>query len=326
MSLRPRTALLWGATSLAAALLLCVAVALMLGAESLPLRTILRSEGVGAAIFWQIRLPRVLVAALTGALLSMAGATFQTMMRNPLADPFIIGISGGAACGAAIATVAGLAGNPVLTSLAAFGGALIATVGVLALARRKGLVDAERLLLGGLVLNSFFSALLLLALSTMRGADLTAAMRWMMGGFPSADWRQVLALCVALVVCMVVLSAVARPLRLFIFGEEDAAARGVDVERVKLTAYLAAALGTGVAVAAGGIIGFVGLIIPHLVRRWLLEDFRVVLPLSALGGAALLVSADLLARWAIAPAELPVGALTALIGVPFFLAVLRRSS
>jgi len=279
----------------------------------------------GHSIIYDIRLPRVILAGLVGATLAMAGATFQTLLRNPLADPFILGVSGGAACGAAVCTAMGLGRVPGIIPLVAFAGACLAVFAVFVLARRHGRVDAIRLILAGLVLNSFFSALILLSLSLSNTPDLTAALRWMMGSFFSATWRDVLVIAGMFVVSLAILVFIAGDLRMFAFGEEDAKSRGVKVERIKLIAFLAASLATGAAVAVSGIIGFVGLLIPHAVRAVWRQDFRTLLPLSVVAGAALLVSADALSRTVIAPQELPVSAITALLGVPFFLVMLRRS-
>ena len=194
------------------------------------------------------------------------------------------------------------------------------------LSRRERTLDASRLLLSGLVLNAFFTAVILLALSLIGGADLAAALRWMMGTVFSATWSDAVMVAVALALALAILAVSARDLRLLAFGEEDARSRGVDASRVTVIAFVAASLATGAAVSVSGIIGFVGLLVPHAVRLLWGSDYRVVLPLSVLGGAALLVAADALSRTAVPPAELPIGAITALLGVPFFLLLLRKSA
>ena len=286
---------------------------------------LLSGSSPGHSIIYDIRLPRVLLSGLVGATLAIAGATFQTLLRNPLADPFILGVSGGAACGAAVCTALGLARYPGIIPLVAFAGACSAVFAVFVLARRHGRVDSVRLILAGLVLNSFFSALILLSLSLSRTPDLMAALRWMMGSFFSATWRDVLVLSAMFVVSLVTLLFIAGDLRMFAYGEDDAKSRGVSVERIKWVAFFAASLATGAAVAVSGIVGFVGLLVPHAVRAVWRQDFRTLLPLSAVAGAALLVGADALSRTLIAPQELPISAITALLGVPFFLVMLRRS-
>lgn len=310
--------------ALAAFLLVAVAAGMALGAVPLSLAE-LRGGGTAArTILLEIRLPRVLLAGFVGAVLAMAGLSFQTLLRNPLADPFILGVSGGAACGAVVVTAAGFAQIPGAVPLAAFSGAMGATLLVVAIARRHGEVDPTRLILAGLVLNAFFSATILLALSLIRGSDLTAALHWMMGSLANATWRDVALVGATTVVAGAVLGAMANDVRMLSFGEEDARARGVAAGRVKLAGFLIASLATGAAVASSGIIGFVGLVVPHTMRLIWKRDFRFLLPLSAVGGAILMVLADLASRIAIPPAELPVSALTALLGVPFFLMLLRR--
>ncbi len=299
------------------ALLLVIAVAVSVGAVAL-------DDPAARTILLRLRLPRVLLAAAIGATLAVAGVTFQTLLRNPLADPFILGVSGGAAAGAAIATALRWARVPGLVPFVAFLGACGATAAVFLLARRRDRTDPTRLLLSGLVLNAFFSAVILIAFSLSRQSDLTAALRWMMGNISAATWTDVAVVTLPLVLSMAVLAFVANDLRLLAFGEEDAKARGVDVERVKLIGFGTASIITGAAVAVSGIIGFVGLLVPHLIRLIWRRDFRFLLPLCALGGAILVVGADLLSRTLVTSAELPIGAFTAILGVPFFLSLLRR--
>ena len=283
------------------------------------------NDDVARTILLKIRLPRVLLAAAIGATLAVAGLTFQTLLRNPLADPFILGVSGGAACGAAVSTALGLGRVPGVVQLVAFAGAIAATAAVFALARRRDHTDPARLLLSGLVLNAFFSAVILISFALSAHADLTAALRWMMGTLFGASWTNVILVSALLLIAMIALAFVANDLRLLAFGEEDAKSRGVDVERVKLLGFGAASIITGAAVAVSGIIGFVGLLVPHLIRLIWHRDFRFLLPLVALGGAALVVFADLISRITVTSAELPIGAFTAVLGVPFFLSLLRRA-
>ncbi|HEY0593520.1 MAG TPA: iron ABC transporter permease [Thermoanaerobaculia bacterium] len=315
-----------GLAALAALALAAALAALALGAVPVSIAEALRGEGAARTILLDVRLPRVLLAAAIGAVLATAGATFQTLLRNPLADPFILGVSGGAACGAAVATAFGAGAIPGAVAAASFAGALLATFAVVTIARRHGRIDPARLVLAGLVLNAFFSAAILLALSLIRGSDLTAALHWMMGSLAGASWSGVALVGGAAAVSIAISVWIANDVRMLGFGDEDARARGVATERVKAIGFVTASLATGAAVAASGIIGFVGLMVPHALRMIWRRDYRVLLPLSAAGGAALLVAADLVARVAVAPAELPLGALTALLGVPFFLALLRRRS
>jgi iron complex transport system permease protein len=305
---------------LTVALLVAMFLAVSFGSTSVGF-----ADPTSRTILFDIRLPRVLLAAAIGATLAVAGLTFQTLLRNPLADPFILGVSGGAACGAAVSTALKLNRIPGLVPLLAFAGAIAATAAVFALARRRDHTDPTRLLLSGLVLNAFFSAVILISFALTASSDLTAALRWMMGTLFGASWTNVILVASLLLVAVAVLAFVANDLRLLAFGEEDAKSRGVNVERIKLIGFGAASLITGAAVAVSGIIGFVGLLVPHLIRLIWHRDFRFLLPLTALGGAALVVFADLVSRVSVPSAELPIGAFTAILGVPFFLSLLRRA-
>jgi len=308
------------------ALLLAVALflAVSVGAADVSWRDALAGDPTARAILLGIRLPRALVAALVGATLAVAGVTFQTLLRNPLADPFILGVSGGAACGAAVSTALGFARVPGLVPIVAFAGACAATAAVFLLARRHGHTDPTRLLLSGLVLNAFFSAVILVSFALSRQSDLTAALRWMMGTLFGVTWSDVVLLAALLALALATLAFVANDLRMLAFGEDDAKSRGVDVERIKLIGFAAGSIVTGAAVAVSGIIGFVGLLVPHLIRMIWRRDFRFLLPLCALGGATLVVVADLVSRIVLPSSELPIGAFTAILGVPFFLSLLRR--
>jgi iron complex transport system permease protein len=306
-------------------LIVVTAIAVSVGAAAVSWHSVAAGDEIARSILLNIRLPRIAVGALVGAILAVAGLTFQTLLRNPLADPFILGVSGGAACGAAVATAFGLARLPGLVPSLAFLGACLATAGVFLLARRREHTDPTRLLLSGLVLNALFSAVILIAFSLTRGNDLTAALRWMMGTLFGVSWLDALLLAALLLAALVILAFMANDLRMLVFGEEDAKSRGVDVERVKLVGFITASIITGAAVAVSGIIGFVGLLVPHLIRLLWRRDFRFLLPLCAVGGATLLVAADAISRAIVTAAELPIGAFTALLGVPFFLSLLRRN-
>jgi iron complex transport system permease protein len=308
---------------LALLLLLILVASASIGAAHVSWRDALSGDATARAVLIRIRLARVVVAALIGATLAVAGVTFQTLLRNPLADPFILGVSGGAACGAAVVTAFGLARVPGLVPLVAFAGACGATLAVFLVARRRSRTDTTRLLLSGLILNALFSAIILIAFALAPASDMASALRWMMGSLTGASWGDAALLGTMFLIATATLVFIANDLRMLAFGEDDARAHGVDVERVKLIGFGAASIVTGAAVAASGIIGFVGLLVPHLVRLIWRRDFRFLLPLCALAGAILLVASDTLARVAIAPVELPVGAITALLGVPFFLSLLR---
>lgn len=318
-----------GAAGLVAAFLLlalAVLVGLLVGGVRLSIADLVSGEGPEgetARLVASLRLPRVALAALVGGCLALAGAALQALLKNPLADPFLLGTSGGAATGAALAALAGL--SPLVSPAAAFAGAVVASVAVAALARRGGRLDLQRLLLTGLIANAFFSAALLAVFSVASGQTARTMLFWMMGSLADATPGKVLALAPYGVVGFAVLLAYSARLNLFAVGEENAAALGVEVERAKRVVFLAASLLTGAAVAFAGIIGFVGLLVPHAARAVIGNNQRTLLPVSAVAGAALLVAADAVSRWVFAPAELPVGAVTAAIGAPLFAWLLMRN-
>jgi iron complex transport system permease protein len=302
-----------------------------LGAVSLPVREIVdAARGIGdptsVAIVQQLRLPRATVAALVGAALAASGATFQALLRNPLAEPYILGVSGGAAVGAVAAIVMGWARTAAwAVPVAAFVGAIVAVLLVLRIAASVGrALDTRVLLLAGVVVGAFFNACILLALTLSDAESFRSAIFWMMGSFSGATWPGAGIFALYFAPALLLLLALARSLNLMSVGEDTAAYLGANVERTKLLAYGVASLLTAAAVAVAGIIGFVGLIIPHVIRLLWGGNHRFLLPASALLGAAFLVLADTLARVAAAPTELPVGVVTAFVGVPFFVWLLRR--
>ena len=280
-------------------------------------------EGQTARLLAGLRGPRIALAVLVGGCLALAGAALQALLKNPLADPFLLGTSGGAAAGAACAALIGL--SPLVSPAAAFVGAAAASLGVAALARRGGRLDLQRLLLAGLIANAFFSALLLAAFSIASGGAARTMLFWMMGSLADATPRKLASLLPYAVAGAAVLIGSAARLNLFSVGEDSAAALGVDTERTKRVVFLAASLLTGSAVAFAGVIGFVGLLVPHAVRIIFGNDQRTLLPVSFLAGATLLVAADAVSRAALAPAELPIGALTAALGAPLFAWLLLRT-
>ncbi len=278
-------------------------------------------------IVLQLRLPRTLLGVLVGGGLALAGATFQALLRNPLAEPYILGISGGASVGAVTVLALGWAGlGSWSLPLAAFAGALLAIVLVFRVATATGhAMDVRVLLLAGVVAAAFFSACIAFILSISSARTVQSAVLWIMGSLANASWRSVLLAAVYTVPAAVVLIGLARPLNLMAIGEETANYLGADVEGVKRTALVIAALITAAGVAVAGVIGFVGLVVPHAIRLLIGSDHRALLPLSFLGGAAFLTLADLIARLALAPTEIPIGVITAFVGVPIFLVLLRGS-
>ena len=281
------------------------------------------ADNVDAQIFFIARLPRVVAAALVGGALASAGVIFQALLRNPLASPDTLGVSSGAALGAMIAITfqidldfAGAASIP-LASLAGSLGAL-AIVYVLATARRRGL-SATVLLLAGVTMTAFFSALILFIQYLADATATFRTVRWLMGMLDVGGYAPIVAVLPVLLLAAALLASLPRSLDLISLGSDAAAGRGVDVLRAEQRALIGASLATGAAVAVSGPIGFVGIIVPHLVRLLVGSDHRLVLPGSALFGAAFLIGCDLVARTVFSPVELPVGVVTALIGGPFFL-------
>lgn len=284
-------------------------------------------EEIHRTIVLQIRLPRTLLAGLVGGGLALAGATFQALLRNPLAEPYILGISGGASVGAVLVLALGLAtaGSWILP-LAAFAGAILAIVLVFRVATASGRgMDVRVLLLAGVVVAAFFSACIAFILSVSEARVVQSAVLWIMGSVAQTNWREVTLAAAYTLPAAVVLMAMARPLNLMAIGEETAHYLGAEVESVKRITLGVAALITAAGVAVAGVIGFVGLVVPHAVRLLVGSDHRILLPLSFLSGAAFLTLADVAARMVLPPTEVPIGVITAFVGVPFFLALLRRS-
>jgi len=293
-------------------------------------RSIPWDSNVDAQIFFVARLPRVIAGALVGATLAAAGVVLQALLRNPLATPFTLGVSAGASLGAMLAVTMrlefGLLGISSIP-LASFAGSIVATGIVYALAssQRRGL-STNVLLLAGVTLNAFFSALILFVQYVADFAEALRAIRWMMGGLDVASYSPIVAAMPFVLVAMGAFAFLPRTLNLLSVGAEAAAARGVDVVSSQRVAFLSASLATGAAVSLGGPIGFIGIVVPHLVRLLVGADHRIVLPASALFGASFLVLCDLAARTVMAPLEIPVGVVTALIGGPFFLWLLVKKS
>ena len=322
--------------ALAATLFVLAAAAIAVGAEHVSITSIARilvSELTGRSIeplayersiIMQVRLPRVLIAILIGASLSVAGAAYQSLLRNPLADPGILGISTGAALGAILA-IAFASSLPVSRHVAAFAGALTTTAAVYWLGQLRRGASSERLVLAGVITNTFLSSAVIHLLTTVPALSQKSAFSWLMGDL-NGEMSVLPGAATLGVVGIGVIFLNARNLNLLMVGEEDAAALGVEVERAKKTVYFAASLITGGAVAIGGVIGFVGLIIPHGVRLVGGSDNRLVIPGSALAGAGFLLLADTIARTVMAPTEIHVGVITALIGAPVFIYLLRRTS
>jgi len=306
--------------------LLALAVALLLGAlfgaSGAGWRSLAGADPGARAILLEVRLPRVAAAALLGAALALAGVAFQALLRNPLADPYVLGVSGGASLGGVLALVVGVPGG--LLPIAAFGGAIAALAGLERLATVAGRLDVLTLLLTGAVFNATTAAAIVLVQVLATREELHAVVSYLLGRVPTLGPGALVALALGVLLGALLLTARGRALNALALGEEGALQVGVEVERLKREIFLVGALLTALAVSWAGMIGFVGLVVPHIVRRLAGPDHRALAPLSALAGAAFLVVADLVGRVALAPRELPVGAITALVGGPFFLVVLRR--
>ncbi len=281
---------------------------------------------LAATVVLELRLPRVLLAALAGGGLAVAGTAFQALTRNPLADPAVLGVAGGAALGAVLGHLGGLEGSLAATvglSAVAFAGALIAASVVYLIAASGGSLPVQTLLLAGVITGLFFSSVITLVVSLVDFAQLGGILHWLMGSLGVVGYRAVAVIAVGTAVGTALIYAQARALNLLALGEESALQLGVEAERVKRIIFVAASLLTGVIVAQTGPIGFVGLIVPHGARLAVGSDNRLLVPVAAGAGATFLVLADAVARVVVTPAELPVGVVTAFCGAPFFVYLLR---
>ena len=283
-----------------------------------------RGDNATVAIVRDLRMPRALLAFFVGGSLAVTGAALQALVRNPLADPYLLGLSGGAGLGA-VAAIVFRVGGVWAVPLAALGGALLAIALVYRLALVSGAVlDARVLLLSGVVVGAFAASLMGAIIAISPAPEVRNALLWLLGGFDAASWSALGVFSVYAAVPLVIIYRQNRPLDLFALGEEPAAFLGADVERLKRVLYVAASLLTAAAVSVSGIIGFVGLVVPHAIRMLWGHLHRSLLPAAFLLGGVLLVVADAIARTAFAPLSLPVGVVTALIGVPVFVLLVRR--
>ena len=319
---------------LLAALLCAVVIASVIGSQRLPLKSSLcalltnGSETCGLtsqqrAILLDIRLPRILLAASVGASLAAAGAAYQALLRNPLAEPYLLGVSNGAAVGTMIALVF-FGANEWSRPLMAFAGALAATFAVYQLARGRAGATPERLILAGVIVTTFLSSAIVFITTLMDATRIRSFTFWLLGDLSGTSSGLLGLGVLAALVGVTVLTFNARSLNLLMLGERDAFDLGVEVTRVRLMVFLAASLLVGASVASSGSVGYVGLVVPHLVRLSFGSDNRTAIPAAALAGSLFVIVADTVARTIIAPRELPVGAITALIGAPLFIYLLRR--
>ena len=322
-------------------LVAALAVGLAVGSVHVGIGTILRSalsyvpflHVHQASVFdrdvlWQLRAPRVALAALVGGMLAVAGASYQGVFRNPLCDPYLLGVAGGAGLGATLAIIyasAAATGSNWAVPLAAFAGAIGAVVVTYALGRSAGAVHTTGALVLAGVTMATFTAAVQTFVQQQHTQQLQNVYAWLLGGFSTATWRDV-AICAPYVAASsLVLVLHRRILDVLSLGDDEAASLGVDVSRARLTIVVAATLGTAAAVSVSGLIAFVGIIVPHTIRLLVSTSYRAVLPLSLVAGAGFLVLTDVVARTVLSPAELPIGVVTAFLGAPFFAIVLRTS-
>jgi ABC-type Fe3+-siderophore transport system permease subunit len=326
---------LFACLALLLSLLAAIVLASLIGSENLPATNslcavvLLGSNQCGLSadhfdILFQIRLPRILLAAAVGSSLATAGASYQALLRNPLAEPYLLGVSNGAAVGTMLALV--FFGRFELSRPAlAFLGALLATFTVYRLARGKVGATPERLILAGVIVTTFLSSVIVFVTTLMDATRIRSFTFWLLGDLSGAS-KGLLPVAIVIGLAGIVLLTInARALNLLMLGERDAFDLGVEVGRVRIIVFVVASLLVGSSVAASGSVGYVGLVVPHLARLSLGSDNRISIPSSALGGALFVIVADTIARTVIAPRELPVGAITALIGAPLFIYLLKKN-
>jgi iron complex transport system permease protein len=302
-------------------LLLSFFIAVSLGSESLSFFDLSDRQ---QTILYDIRLPRVLLGLATGASLAVAGAAFQSLLRNPLAEPYLLGVSNGAALGTMFAFIF-FSQFEFARPTAAFLGASLATFTVYKMAQNRAGMNTERLVLSGVIVTTFLSSIIVLLTTLLDAAKLRSFTFWLLGDLSQATKNSFYLAIIAAVLGTILLTATARSLNLMMLGERDAFDFGVEVGRTRLIVFATASALVGIAVASSGSVGYVGLVVPHIVRLLLGSDNRRVIPATALAGAIFVVLADTIARTAIAPRELPVGAITALIGAPMFIYLLRKN-
>jgi iron complex transport system permease protein len=314
------------------ALLIVMLGSLMIGSTPISLGDAMRALFVPSdhstetirTILLSIRLPRVLLALIVGAGLSVAGATLQALLRNPLAEPYILGISSGGTVGALIAMMAGIGMAHLMTPLLSFIGSGLVMLLVFMLGHRRGVLDTNALLLSGVMVGAFFSAMVLL-FTALVNQDLRTTYLWLIGNLSSADIQSFWIVGPLIVLASIALSTQARFFNLISTGDETALHLGVEVDKVKRYSYLLASFVTGLAVSVSGVVGFVGLVVPHACRLMFGPDHRLLLPASFLAGATYLVACDLLSRVVLAPSEVPVGVVTAVVGAPIFVYLLKKN-
>ncbi|MBN1847679.1 MAG: iron chelate uptake ABC transporter family permease subunit [Deltaproteobacteria bacterium] len=311
-------------------LLMVMVLSLIVGTAEISLKQVLgliqgtlSMEDPARLIILKIRLPRIILAGLVGFALSLGGVVFQAILRNPLADPFILGVSSGSAFGAVLGIIFGFGfklGIPVM----AFAGALFTIWLVMTLGSRQMGMESSTILLTGVIINAFFTAIIMFFISTSSDSRLHTMLFWLYGDLSQSQYGQLVIIAPMVLMASLVLFGLAKDLNILTSGEENALQLGVEVERTKKLGLLIISLIMGLIVAFSGLIGFVGLIVPHLSRMAFGADHRQLIPIASIGGAIFLISADTLARTVISPSELPVGVITAFLGAPFFIILLKK--
>jgi iron complex transport system permease protein len=302
-------------------LVLTLLIAVLLGSEKLSFFDLSEQQ---KTILFEIRLPRILLGASVGACLAVAGAGFQALLRNPLAEPYLLGISNGAALGTMFAFVF-LGQFEFLRPVMAFAGAVLATLAVYQMAKSRAGMNTERLVLSGVIVTTFLSSIIVLLTTLLDATKLRSFTFWLLGDLSQATSTSFYLAGITAILGTIILTATARSLNLMMLGERDAFDFGVEVQKTRLIVFATASALVGISVASSGSVGYVGLVIPHIVRLRIGSDNRNVIPATAIVGAIFVVLADTIARTAIAPRELPVGAITALIGAPMFIYLLRKN-
>jgi iron complex transport system permease protein len=315
-------------------LIICMILGIAFGAGNVSLKNLLpgsETTAIEHAILFNIRLPRVFIAGILGGALAVSGVVFQALLRNPLADPYVLGVSGGASIGGILAILFGLAAtgswfSSISIPVCAFAGALSALILIESIATVDGRLTVYTVLLTGVIFNAFAAAVIYFIESIASLEQLHEIVFYLMGRVPTLGHKELTLLAITVIIGTIALVTMGRDYNILSLGEESAMHLGVEVERIKQRTFILGSLLTGLSVAFAGMIGFVGLVVPHILRLILGPDHRILLPAAFLGGGGFLVLADLFARTIIAPNELPVGVVTALIGGPFFLYLLRTRS
>ncbi len=323
--------LIWICLILLVVLLIAVSLGLSIGPTQSGIRSAFsalfsthESDSVLHSIVWRIRFPRVLLATIVGATLSLGGLVFQALLRNPLAEPFILGISGGSAIGAIIGILLGLSRFPGIC-FTSFLGSLGTLALIVVMSTGKSILRKDALLLSGVMVNAFCSAIIMFLVSITQDARLHNIIFWLMGDLSASDLPQVAILGAILIPCFILVFVFSHPMNLLMMGKDMALTMGINIKAVTFTLLIVTSFMVSATVSFSGLVGFVGLVIPHLLRLVLGPDHRYLVPACLFGGAAYLVLCDLLARTLPQQGEMPVGVITALIGAPLFIILLKKS-